>query len=616
MRAHNDQDIGKLSQLPLEMIERSVPAGCPIDSLVVFPKAETLLIPRPLGHFKCIALMRLADDTVWMLMMSGRGWTSHRLTTVAVALSGISENAYSKASIERLLRQKLGIESISLQQLVIGSVDAQQWGLPEIAFALDKRLAATRSNATFDTAGTALSMSSIETALHGGLREVVQEFVEGMAPQVLEIASANGQFNQRIYNYLAHSSFRRFRVQFAETFPSLLLTSALAERGTLGAELRSIVDSGAPLIKCLAERWNVRPGVVRHLVGISSNHVGIQWSRDAMGLALVLNALRPGDLPSDSAEAWKELNRFVAVGQQLFGRPIWNSPAGLEWLRECVCRAKRGTKKALGVWLPKWADVTRIVRFRDVLIDSLRRDSLNAESHSSSNVANDTNMAVDHLFLKLAHRDLVAVASQFDDELEFMLQETRADKVASGEMLLPLIPADFTSNDGTRLIRPLSTSSQLRFHGLELKNCLSGGGIPYIRGGSKGTNFIVGVFEKSTGDALSTAEIAVKRTKGLPRYKFVVKQHTAKRNMRPMPKCARAIAELLRFCCTDEVRAYLEDNWRNIQKRYRAHRGTWQLELDALTTAALRRTISDSEYDELLIFIREAVSRSEQRKAI
>jgi hypothetical protein len=323
-----------------------------------------------------------------------------------------------------------------------------------------------------------------------------------------------------------------------------------------------------------------------------------------------LNALRPEDFPGDSVDEWSEFNHMVAVGQRLFAGTIWESAASLEWLRECMNRAKRGTKRALELWLPNWPELTGIVRFRDALTESLRRDSSNADSHSANRVASDVPEVVNQLLLRLASHDLAVIASQFDDELEFALRETQADKVASGEILLPLIPTDFTSSDETRVIRPLSTSLQLRFHGQELKNCLGGGGAQYIRRGSKGTNFIVGVFEKGSGQAFSTAEISVKRNKGLPRYSFVVRQHTAKKNVRPTPQCARAVAELLRYCCTDEVRKYLEDNWRKIQERYRVHRGAWKLELEALVTEALRRTITDAVYDEALTSIQEALGES------
>ena len=248
------------------------------------------------------------------------GWVGqiNDCKVAANALSNVSANAYTKASIERLLRQELQIASVFLVRPVIGSVDLRQWGVREAAYVLAKRLADTYSSHSFEESDSRLQFSSIEKALIDSLDEALQEFVDELEPQALKIASASGQFNQRLYNYLAHKSHRRFRLQLAETFPSLLVTSALARRDTLGAELRSIVDSGTPLIKGLAGRWNVRPGVVRHLVGKPTGHVGIQWSRDAMGLAQALNALRPEDVPGDEADAWREFNHMVAVGQRLF----------------------------------------------------------------------------------------------------------------------------------------------------------------------------------------------------------------------------------------------------------------------------------------------------------
>ena len=304
------------TQLPTAMIERSVPKACPIASLIVFPNSEILWDSEPPGHIKCVAFLRLKDETIWMLAIPGMDWTDQRLQVAANALSNVSANAYTKASIERLLRQELQVASVFLLQPAIRSVDLRQWGVREAAYVLAKRLAYTYSSHLFEESDTRLRFSSIEVALIDSLDEALQEFVDELEPQALKLASASGQLNQRLYNYLTHKSHRQFRVQLAETFPSLLVTSALAKRDTLGAELRSIVDSGTPLIKGLAGRWKVRPGVVRHLVGKPTGHVGIQWSRDAMGLAQALNALRPEDVPGDEADTWREFNHMVAVGQR------------------------------------------------------------------------------------------------------------------------------------------------------------------------------------------------------------------------------------------------------------------------------------------------------------
>lgn len=120
----------------------------------------------------------------------------------------------------------------------------------------------------------------------------------------MRAATTSRHFDLRIYNCLAHRDYRQYRLQFARTFPSLLLT------------------------------------------------------------ALALNALHPQDLPGDSRAEWDEFNRIVATDHRLFLGPIWESPAGLEWLRECARRAKRQDTRALELWLSRpWSWTRLTARF-------------------------------------------------------------------------------------------------------------------------------------------------------------------------------------------------------------------------------------------------------------
>lgn len=588
----------ELSKLSIEMIEKEVPTKAPIASLLVFPKAETLLIPRPLGHFKCVALLRLVDGTIWMLTTSGVGWTPSRLDVAATVLSGISAEAYSKASVEALLRNELGIPSISLEQLEIDSLDICQWGIQAVAFALNKRLATTRSSKAGRLPNVEFRLSSIEEALIEGLDEALGDFFQDVDSNARKIATESGRFNLRIYNYLAYATYRRYRQQFAHSFPSLLLTSVLAESGSLGEELRSIVDSGTPLVKSLARHWNVRSGVIKHLVGKASDQIGIQWSRDAKGLALALNALHPQDIPGDNADEWSEFNHMVAVGQRLFCRQIWTSSAGLKWLRECVSRTRRGTARALSIWLPEWAEATNIVRFRDAITASLRREVSCSRSLGTAEPIATLINAVDEIMLSLAGEGLADIASQFEDAVERRRAESQTEKVASGNMMLPLIPEDFITSDRSRIVRCLVTAPQLRRHGFELKNCLrSGYATRYVRQGSLGTVFIVGTFCPGSGDALSTAEIAVTLHTRKLTYKFVIKQHTALANRRPSPRCKRAIQELLSYCESEEIRDYLADSWRELGNRISAGRRKNELEISMVATRAVKEILGERLYN-------------------
>ena len=575
--------------MKVQLIQTSTDSDSPISALVAFPKAEFLLGPPVLGHIKNLALLSLCDGTVWMLVLRRQVWSDERLRAAAEVLRRVSERAFTKRSIEGLLRKELEVRSVSLESLPIDRVDIRQWDIEKVAFALVRRPAAGRSTAECPET----SEWTTRIALRDGLNEALRRFVDHLDPQALRAATRGRHFDLRIYNYLAHREYRQYRLQFVQTFPGLLLTAVVAEPRSFGEELRSIVDSGAPLIKGLAVRWNVRPGVIRHLVGRASSDLGIQWARDAKGLALALNALHPQDLPGDSPAEWSEFNRIVATGQRLFLRAIWESSAGLEWLRECVRRAKREDRQALDRWLPRWSELTKIDHLRAALSEDLYR--------SSGGVEPSIEDVIDRTVLNIAHRGLNEVASLFSDELERTQKKGgTTGQILSGDVLLPLVPEDFISADGTMRATALTTDRELRTHGTRMRNCLrtkSARGI--ARNAAIGTVFIVGIYDVHSGKALSTAEIKIVSNRETDEYRLITKQHTAMANRRPSRRCVCVLREFLIHCQTDAVREHLNKNWRKLG-RLRGGNGMQPVNVPA----ALRCTLGEQVYNELLGRIR------------
>jgi hypothetical protein len=569
----------------IDVIQTSTEGDGPISALVVFPKAEFVLGPPVLGHIKSLALLRLLDGTVWMLVLQGQVWSDARLHAAAGILARVSEQAFTKRSIERLLRKELGVDSVSLESPPIDGVDIRQWDIEKVAFALARRPAPGTS-----AAGRPESTErDARIALCEGLNEAVGRFFDSMDTEALRLATRGRRFDPRIYNYLAHRDYRQYRLQFARTFPGLLLTAVVAETRSLGEEMRSIIDSGAPLIKSLAARWKVRPGVIRHLVGRASSDMGIQWARDAKGLALALNALHPQDLPGQSPAEWSEFNRIVATGQRLFLRPVWESSAGLEWLRECIRRAKRKDGRALELWLPNWDELGRIDYLRAALSDNLRRSAGDGDTSITD--------AIDRTVLKIAHRGLNNVASQFSDELKrTQSRGVTTREILWREVLLPLVPEDFISADGRTRVTPLTTNRELRAHGTRMRNCLRHRSVRTVAGcGAIGTVFIVGIYDMHSGKALSTAEIKLISNRETGEYQLTTKQHTAFANRRPSQRCVRTLREFLVHCQTDGVREHLKNSWKKIGSSRREN-GARPVNVPA----ALRCTLGEQFYDELV----------------
>ncbi len=307
-------------------------------------------------------------------------------------------------------------------------------------------------------------------------------------------------------------------MQAAQAFPGLLVTAVLAEPRSFGEELRSILDSGAPLIKGLAARWNVRPGVIRHLVGRASSDTGIQWVRDARGLALALNALHLQDLPSDGPTEWSEL--------------------------------------------PK------IDHLRAALAECLHQETANIPSRFASDDDSAIVDAIDRAVLRMAHRGLSEVASLFSDELERRRKKGGTIReILSGKALMTLVPEDFISPDGMTRVTALTTTRELRTHGTMMRNCLrhrSARGL--ASQGAIGTVFIVGLDDAHSGRALSTAEIKAVPDRQAGAYRLITKQHTAASDRTLSRRCQYSLREFLLHYQSEDVREHLKSGWEKLRQ--------------------------------------------------
>ena len=164
------------------LIERSVPADSAITAMVVFPKPESALVPTPLGHFRSVALMQIADATLWMLQMPGKGWSPRRLKVAADTLSGFPGEPPNRRSVEGALRRDLGVEAVALLDPAISTMEASQWGTGEIAHALFGRDAPTRRNSLIADPGIETQIRAVEASLVTELTAALEDFVERLDP--------------------------------------------------------------------------------------------------------------------------------------------------------------------------------------------------------------------------------------------------------------------------------------------------------------------------------------------------------------------------------------------------------------------------------------------------
>lgn len=588
----------------------TAPIGNPglIAASMIFPAPEIALTPRPLGRFRSVALLRLVDGTVWLLSMPARAWTNARLDASARLLAAQAFDPEPLETTTRRLRAGLKLLDVAVESPCLETLDAAQWGLPQTARSVVAR-GTDLPSAVRRTADLAARIRHVESLLHAALSKALAAFVAELDTEVLAVAKIDGAIDICRYNYLIYGPHRRYRLQLAGAFPNLLTVAASADSGTLGRDVRTVVDAGRPLVKTLARDWGVRPCVVRALMGLDPATIGQHWLSDIRTLALLLDALRPDDLPGHQPSTWQDFDTAVAVGKQLFQKPVQHSAAARWWLRECMRQLQRGSPAARARWLPSTDAGSAIRRFRETLTRALRREAVGATTNGSQAISALAERAVDQLFADLAPRGLVDVAATFEAEharaARGIIIPRDTQGIVSGQMLLPLLPRDFVSADKNRIIRALTTEAELAKHGEALGICLAGiERFNYFTSCRYGKRFVVGIFEATTGAPVSTADIVLELADGTGGYLLKLKQHTARGNSRPSPVCKRAVAELLEYCRGPEICRHLRDGMRLFRQGKATQMARFRDQMDAQTQtadrAALQEALGTQVFEELV----------------
>ncbi len=262
-------------------------------------------------------------------------------------------------------------------------------------------------------------------------------------------------------------------MQFATTFPIFLRAVAGASAGSLEAELRLAVDHGIPVIRHVAERWRVKPVVLRHLVGKPPTLVGTQWESNVRGLAKILDMLYPEDLPGSDAQAWRALNLTAGVAERIFRRRPWASALGAAWVRDAFHRLAANPGDAGHDFVSDAVALDQAERLRDALISVLREvspatdvDGDVARTHAAESIA-------DRFILGTPIRRLQRLAETFARHVLQARTELAAEtRLLKGTSFWPLLPEDFIGAGGRRRVKSLDTREALECHGSRLEICL------------------------------------------------------------------------------------------------------------------------------------------------
>jgi hypothetical protein len=544
-------------------LERSfIETGASPDGLisvyVVFPATRAVLTRFPLRQVAYSALLKVHDGSVWMLRATGQAWTLRRLSAAALTICSATRAGLAREELRRCLAHRLKIPSVSLQDPIFERADPDHWNTRETAEALLARLSRL-TNGRFEKP----AQPSFEQRLQDALDMAVRDLVEGMNPEVCRSALRGGRINAAIYNYLIPEEHRTYRMQFAATFPILLLPMATALAGTAEADIRLAVDRGIPLTRSLAARWRIRPAVVRFLVGKTPDIVGAQWESNLAGLARLLDALRPEDLPGNHPDARAAFNRAVALAERIFRRRSWASPAALAWLREVarrgwICHDGDPEAEALG---PE--SIAAIHQFPDGLFQTLLAGTCGSSAGRDSGASADVEEAADRVLAQMRPRRLAQVAKRFELELARAKADLSTDiGVLRGASFWPLIPAAYVSADGSRRIVALTSRKALCVQGTALKICLAYERLDwYARQCRRAASFVLGVLDATSGAPCSTVHIHPSHHLPGAAWHLELLEHTSLRNSPPSAACKRAVRELLR-CENVSIQAHLDRGYR------------------------------------------------------
>lgn len=481
------------------------------------------------------------------------------------------------------LATALGLPEVLIETPKLRPIDPGQWLLEESAQALARR-------ECMDKIGhgrTTQDAEMISAALRESLGSAVEAFFDALDPEVRSFATRDGAIQTTTYNYLIHPEHGLYRRQFAGLSPGLLPTVVHRVPGSLGEELRLIIDLGEPMIKGLATCWGVRPVVVRHLIGIAATRLGSEWQTRIQTLAIILNALIPGEMPKDDPAEWARLHRMLAVGKRLFRKPVWKTDAGLAWLRKTMHALHGQESEAQAQWLPDAATLDRIDWFRSVLETALHRELGPIEY--SARFTDRIARVIDDLYAGMVPQRLEQLAARFFEHREQARLEARR---TAARGLMPLIPEALQTANGRRVIRPLTTSGAFRQHGEALDICM--GNLSqlghYVAVCRYNNRFILGVFDVPGDRPRSTVHVAVT---GSGRVKVI--EHKGPFNAVPSPDCRDAVRELLAYCASGSWR-----RWRRTERRKREGRHTPEVDY-----RLMRRTLGERRYEDLVNRLRQ-----------
>lgn len=555
--------------------------GGPITEALVFPSTEQLLVTAGAPRIVTVsAWLQLSDGTAWLLEAVGHAWTSRRLVKAAALLLAAGEEEIGRAGLQRKLAAHLSMPSLT----IAGNIPPRlEPGLHDCTLAPEP-----------------------------GLASALEKFFASVDPQARLLAMNGAALDLWSYNYLAHRERGRYRKQFAATFPLLApLVAHAAERGDEAILMRRAIDAGAPLVREFSRILGVAPRVIRHLAGKQPSVAGEHWPENVQYLARILDALPIEFLPGDDPWQWSRFNLAVSHAQKLSKRPPWKSPSALAWLRECA-----------GCWMTPAADcppdlihgarlIASVDRLEKSLADVLILEAWERNDGDPSGIVERVSQIKEELMLTLLRKGRLGdAAARFDREVAGSgATQDLESRVLLGKSYWPLFLGEHISRYSPRKAVPLVTEQDFLTNAQALNICLWKNP-QYGENCRRGKSFILAFLDTHSGKPYSAAEIAyIVRPHG--GWELRVLQHRGFKNEPVAPECGMALASVLHYCSSKEVRDHIERGLRLISDIEKRGSSWARLHAESLHLApALRAALGDAFYESALHRVCSAVTGS------
>lgn len=517
---------------------RRWPSGAAVRQAVVgrtpagsgYRTAESRAIP---------ALLELSDNSVWAIRIPFDVVnTDPGFSRVAVVLAGREDIPSARAR----LSEDVSFELDFLVLLASPAIDLASseyfWKVRTSAIA---EVLALQGALDGDT-GRLVAQKEVEA--RAAITEGLARFADNLNRDALALATLEGAFRPSRYNLLARAATeqqRRYRMQFAHTFPALLhWVSGEAEGPTAAVlEMREAIDKGVPIVPFIASRYTgVSQSAVRYLVNKPPARVGEDWLGRIPMLLRLLSAIPPEKRPKN-ADDWGAFSDACVIISELFGRPI-TTPLSLVFLRSVAHKNFTGIPE-LAQGVEPHQIVSTIEAFTDAISVALKWE-LGRQSieRCSGEHAQKSGIAIEKYMMAHGPVSLFRQAVRWRDEHNRVRAEKFTRPTTSWAHVLTS-PMPF----GDLLVVELDSHAALVEESRQLDHCVH----LYDDMCRSGLSRIFSVRD-AHGHVLSTAEIRPIRQ----RYGEVecwVNQHKGVRNSIPEKRCSDAIEALVQLLGTE-----------------------------------------------------------------